>query len=136
MNILALLFTAGPRALITGCLCSPQIFSPQILPVLLVFISKKPLLRREEQKVNYSLSSLQCSVSCGIGSKRRNVTCQNIDTEEVLQPESCSLAFKPKDEEKCNPGPCTVTWMASDWSEVGHLGNKERLMSRMRLRKV
>ena len=54
-----------------------------------------------------------------MGSKHRNVTCKMLDTGAVLPSESCNLAFKPKDTEKCNPGPCTVTWLASDWSEVG-----------------
>ena len=67
---------------------------------------------------NYSFLPLQCSVSCGLGSKRRKVTCQALDTEEILDPENCNPAGKPKEKEKCNPGPCTVRWMATDWSEV------------------
>lgn len=63
--------------------------------------------------------SLQCSVSCGLGMRRRDVTCKTLETNLVLPLESCNLAQKPKETEKCNPGPCTVTWLASNWSEVG-----------------
>ena len=66
-------------------------------------------------------SPLQCSVSCGMGSRRREVTCKTVDTKLVLPSESCNLALKPKETEKCNPGPCTVMWLASNWSEVRFL---------------
>ena len=67
---------------------------------------------------NYIVVSLQCSVSCGLGMRRRDVTCKTLETNLVLPLESCNLAQKPKETEKCNPGPCTVTWLASNWSEV------------------
>jgi len=59
----------------------------------------------------------KCNVSCGLGFKNRSVTCQTLDTKEILLPESCNLVFKPKTKMQCNPGPCSVTWMASNWSE-------------------
>ncbi|XP_058965493.2 papilin isoform X2 [Pocillopora verrucosa] len=58
-----------------------------------------------------------CSASCGMGNKYRNVTCEAFETGAILPQESCDLASKPKETEKCNPGPCTVTWLASNWSE-------------------
>ncbi|XP_073248460.1 papilin-like isoform X2 [Porites lutea] len=59
----------------------------------------------------------KCSVSCGVGSKHRNLTCQLLDTRQVFEPESCNPNRKPKETESCNPGPCTVAWMATEWSE-------------------
>ena len=67
----------------------------------------------------YYFVSLQCSVSCGLGTRSREVTCKTPEAKLVLPLESCNLALKPKETEKCNPGPCTVTWLASNWSEVG-----------------
>ena len=49
----------------------------------------------------------------------RMVYCVAFETGAILPQESCDLASKPKETEKCNPGPCTVTWLASNWSEVG-----------------
>ena len=69
--------------------------------------------------INYFAVSLQCSVSCGLGTRSREVTCKTLETKLVLPLGSCNLALKPKETEKCNPGPCTVTWLASNWSEVG-----------------
>lgn len=59
----------------------------------------------------------KCNVSCGLGFKHRNVTCQTIDTKKILTSESCKLALKPKEKMQCNPGPCSVAWIASNWSE-------------------
>ena len=69
--------------------------------------------------IYYFVVSLQCSVSCGLGTRSREVTCKTPEAKLVLPLESCNLALKPKETEKCNPGPCTVTWLASNWSEVG-----------------
>ena len=83
--------------------------------------------------INYFAVPLQCSVSCGLGTRSREVTCKSLETKLVLPLESCNLALKPKEIEKCNPGPCTVTWLASNWSEVGFQDLPfTSLMSRLR----
>ena len=56
---------------------------------------------------------MQCSVTCGIGSRRRAVICSGGRNK-------CDPENKPKDISQCNPGFCPE-WKAGEWSKVGVL---------------
>lgn len=60
------------------------------------------------------LVDLQCSVSCGIGSRRRAVICSGGRNR-------CDPKSRPKDISQCSPGACPE-WKAGEWSQVGVLG--------------
>ena len=59
------------------------------------------------------LIDLQCSVSCGIGSRRRAVICSGGRNR-------CDPKSRPKDISQCSPGACPE-WKAGEWSQVGVL---------------
>lgn len=67
---------------------------------------------------------IQCSVSCGEGIITRQVRCRqassstNSNDNIYLADDSCDVTNKPTTTSRCNPGPCTVKWIASDWSLV------------------
>lgn len=71
-----------------------------------VFLSSRPHFT----SANW-LVALQCSVTCGIGSRRRAVICSGGRNK-------CDPKGRPEDISQCNPGACPE-WKAGEWSKVG-----------------
>lgn len=71
-----------------------------------VFLSSRPHFT----SANW-LVVLQCSVTCGIGSRRRAVICSGGRNK-------CDPKGRPEDISQCNPGACPE-WKAGEWSKVG-----------------
>lgn len=71
-----------------------------------VFLSSRPHFT----SANW-LVVLQCSVTCGIGSRRRAVICSGGRNK-------CDPKSRPEDISQCNPGACPE-WKAGEWSKVG-----------------
>lgn len=70
-------------------------------------------------KIEIHFSSFnQCSVSCGGGTKRRNVVCLD-DKGNVSN--LCQDHDRPASSSPCNSNPCPdqIKWKYGDWSEVG-----------------
>lgn len=61
-------------------------------------------------------SSLQCSVSCGEGTRRRSVDCRFANGQLSL---GCDKKKRPATKEACNIRPCP-TWMTGDWGSVSY----------------
>ncbi|XP_041074069.1 ADAMTS-like protein 3 isoform X2 [Polyodon spathula] len=66
----------------------------------------------------------QCSASCGVGIKTRNVYCTRVLS---LQPEDSATVAeqecqetKPAMLQACNQFDCPPTWIAEDWQECSH----------------
>ena len=60
---------------------------------------------------------LQCSVSCGEGTRQRSVECK-LETGQ-LSP-GCDERIRPSAKEACNIRPCP-TWMTGEWGKVSGL---------------
>ncbi|KAL3867433.1 hypothetical protein ACJMK2_044635 [Sinanodonta woodiana] len=58
----------------------------------------------------------QCSVDCGIGQKRRRVSCQDGDGNIVPDSECQNSYSVPVSVEACDMGSCTKQWFFSKWS--------------------
>lgn len=66
----------------------------------------------------HGLSSLQCNVTCGLGSTSREVVC--IDQAGRSAHHSlCDPGSKPVQHQPCQQEACQYTWRTGDWSEVG-----------------
>ena len=60
---------------------------------------------------------MQCSSSCGNGTRIRNVSCINAHGMKI-EAKNCSLLTKPDKEENCSGKMCTYKWTVSDWNNV------------------
>ena len=58
------------------------------------------------------LSLLQCSTTCGIGKKTREVPCSSTTIH-------CNPSVKPPTSKSCNEGTCP-TWTPGQWTDVCH----------------
>ncbi|XP_051901942.1 thrombospondin type-1 domain-containing protein 4-like isoform X2 [Pristis pectinata] len=64
-----------------------------------------------------SLSSTECSVSCGKGFQFPVYRCVTLGTQEVVDDGHCDEASKPaRVEEPCNTQPCPAFWSVGSWS--------------------
>lgn len=59
---------------------------------------------------------LQCSVSCGKGTRSRQVYCQTTRGHSRAKSD-CSHLIEPQSSEQCVEKPCGV-WRSGDWGEV------------------
>ena len=50
----------------------------------------------------------KCSVTCGTGTKTRDVSCKKVESDTIVADENCALGEKPVLEEVCILDPCTV----------------------------
>ncbi|XP_062897718.1 thrombospondin type-1 domain-containing protein 4 [Mobula hypostoma] len=65
-----------------------------------------------------SLSSTECSVTCGKGVRLPVYSCVSISTQEVVDDTLCDRATKPdRVEQLCNTQPCPAFWSVGGWSE-------------------
>lgn len=60
-----------------------------------------------------SVYVLQCSVTCGLGSRRRNVVCK--EGEQVVELSRCA-GTPPPSVQSCQRGACPV-WITSEWTD-------------------
>lgn len=63
------------------------------------------------------MSLLQCSQTCGFGTKSREVYCVDRRGHRV-DATFCGQLHKPKSRRRCNEFPCPYIWNTSPWSEV------------------
>ncbi|XP_065902588.1 papilin-like [Dysidea avara] len=57
----------------------------------------------------------RCSVDCGEGIQRRNVTCRDA-MEDKIHRDNCSLLAKPHTERSCAGNMCIHKWIKSNWT--------------------
>lgn len=73
---------------------------------------------QQSRAPTYILLSLQCSVSCGQGVRRRNVGCQ-MGTHKTARETECNPYTRPESERACQAPPCPLyAWRAEEWQEV------------------
>lgn len=60
---------------------------------------------------------LQCTKTCGEGSRYRQVVCVAEDQSEVHSTH-CDSDQRPPDRESCSLQPCEYLWITGEWSEV------------------
>ncbi len=62
--------------------------------------------------------NFQCSTTCGLGRRLRQVHCIDALTKKSYDDQYCAqLPRKPMEYESCNLDPCPV-WIADPWSPV------------------
>ena len=66
---------------------------------------------------NMCVSPVQCSVTCGHGSRHRKVTCFRGE-QEVIDTH-CDYKKKPTSKLECYMGTCP-RWITDDWGEVSN----------------
>lgn len=61
---------------------------------------------------------LQCSVTCGAGTRQRNVTCTS--SSAVLPERVCDASLRPDSVQECMEKECNsgFVWRSDQWSEV------------------
>ncbi|XP_065902565.1 A disintegrin and metalloproteinase with thrombospondin motifs 7-like isoform X2 [Dysidea avara] len=59
----------------------------------------------------------RCSVDCGEGIQRRNVTCRDANGNTIHK-DNCSLLAKPHTERSCAGNMCIHKWIKSNWTNV------------------
>ncbi|XP_065887872.1 papilin-like [Dysidea avara] len=57
----------------------------------------------------------RCSVDCGEGIQRRNVTCRDANGNKIHR-DNCSLLAKPHTERSCAGNMCIHKWIKSNWT--------------------
>lgn len=74
-------------------------------------------------------SLLQCSVTCGRGTKQREIVCV-YQNQTKIEEEHCSHLPRPRSQKACRSRGCP-SWKANKWSEVCFLFSPSRLDHRV-----
>lgn len=71
-----------------------------------------------------------CSQSCGGGTQKRTVSCNNRATLETVDESLCNSGDRPVEIQQCNHEACPPQWFEGEWSKCsepcGNNGTKTR----------